>query len=148
MKKQAFFMGIVVICALCAACCPAAYAADKNWVGAGNASTWADAKNWLPNTVPTSADNVTIDLNNAAVTAAQTFEAKSLYVGGAGASTFTTNDFIYGNLIPDSSSDNALYIRKDGTVVLTGQGIITLKGTFKNSEETLSGQESFMFQLY
>lgn len=124
------------------------YAADKNWVGAGDVSTWADAKNWFPDTVPTSADNVTIDLKAANVTAARTFEAKSLYVGGASNSTFSTNDFIYGNLIPDSSSDNALYIRKDGTVVLTGQGIIKLKGTFKNSEEALSGQESFMFQLY
>jgi hypothetical protein len=148
MKKTIFFIVTVVICALSAACCPEASAADKNWIGAGDATTWADAKNWLPNTVPTSADNVTIDLKDANVTAAQTFAAKSLYIGGASNSTFSTNNFIYGNLIPDSSSGYALYIRKGGMVILNGQGIITLRGTFINTEETLSGQESFMFQLY
>jgi len=148
MKKLTFFIGMIVICALSAACPPEAPAADKNWIGAGDASTWADAKNWLPNVVPNSADNVTIDLQGANVTAARTFGAKSLYVGGASTSTFSTNNFIYGNLIPDSSSDYALYIRKGGLVVLNGQGIITLKGTFINTEEALSGQESFMFQLY
>lgn len=148
MKNSALFIGIVIFCVLSAAASPEASAADKNWVGAGNASTWADAKNWLPDTAPTSADNATIDLKDANVTAAQTFEAKTLYIGGAGNSIFSTNDFIYGNLVPASSSDNALYIRKGGTVVLTGQGIIKLKGIFKNSEEALTGQESFMFQLY
>ncbi len=148
MKKPIFFIGVMIIAALSTVASPEASAVDKNWVGSGDASTWADAKNWLPNITPSSADNVTIDLKDSNVTAAKTFEAKSLYIGGASNSTFSTNNFIYGNLTPDSSSDYALYIRKGGLVILNGQGTITLKGTFINTEETLSGQESFMFQLY
>lgn len=123
------------------------YAADKNWIGTGDNTTWADGQNWFPNGEPTSADNATIDLKDAYATAKRTFEAKSLSIGGAADSTFATDDFIYGNLIPDSFSDNALYIRKGGTVVLRGQGTIKLKGMFKNSEETFTGEESFMFIL-
>lgn len=123
------------------------YAADKNWVGAGDALTWADGKNWHPAAAPTSVDNVVIGLKDAYAVAAKTFEAKSLYVGGPANSTFATNDFIYGNIIPDSTSDHALYIRKGGTAVLKGEGTIKLKGIFKNSEETLTGEESFMFKL-
>lgn len=123
------------------------YAADKNWVGAGDASTWADGKNWHPAAAPTSVDNVVIGLKDAYAIAAKTFEAKSLYVGGPAKSTFATNDFIYGNIIPDSASDHALYIRKAGTAVLKGEGTIKLKGIFKNSEETLTGEESFMFTI-
>ena len=142
------YIFFIIFCTLYPAPTTLVYAADKNWIGAGDASTWADAKNWFPNTVPNSADNVTIDLQGSNVTATQTFEAKSLYIGGSSDSAFSTNDYIYGTLIPDSSSNYALYIRKGGFVVLSGQGIITLRGTFINTEETLSGQESFMFQLY
>lgn len=148
MKKSILFIGIIIFYMLSAVRCPSACAADKNWREAGDASTWADGKNWYPEGEPTSADNATIDIKDAYATAEKTFEAKSLYIGGAANSTFATNDFIYGNLIPDSSSDYALYVRKGGTVVLRGTGTITLKGIFKNSEETLTGEESFMFQLY
>lgn len=125
----------------------AGYGADKNWAGSGDASTWADQLNWLPSGVPTSADDVTIDLTDASVTAEKTFEAKSLTVGGASTSAFTTDNFIYGTITPSSTSDDALYIRKDGTATLKGEGTITLKGKFKNTQEALVGEESFIFTL-
>lgn len=123
------------------------YGADKNWAGSGDASTWADQLNWLPSGVPTSADDVTIDLKDASVTAEKTFEAKSLKVGGASTSAFTTDNFIYGTITPSSTSDDALYIRKDGTATLKGEGTITLKGKFKNTQEALVGEESFIFTV-
>ena len=127
--------------------CHAGVAAEKNWVGSGDNTTWADDKNWHPAGEPTSADNVTIDLKDASVSATRTFEAKSVYVGGAAKSLFSTDDFIYGNIIPDSNTDPALYIRKDGTTVLKGAGTVKLRGMFKNTEESLTGEESFMFTL-
>ena len=140
---------IIIFCLLYTiGCQPSIYAVDKNWVGAGDVKTWEDGKNWNPASAPTSADDVTISLKDAYATATRTFEAKSVTVGGAANSIFGTNDFIYGTISTDSPSDIALYIKKGGTVILTGQGTITLKGSFKNSEETVSGEESFMFQLY
>ncbi|MFA5148890.1 MAG: hypothetical protein WC491_07185 [Candidatus Omnitrophota bacterium] len=124
-----------------------AFCADKNWIGGGDASTWADGKNWQPEGAPTSVDGVTIDLDGASVTAAETFESVSVVVGGGNTSAFSTENFIYGNIVPSSSSDEALYIKKGGTVILNGAGTITLKGMFKNSEETVTGEESFMFTL-
>ena len=123
------------------------YAADKSWVGSGDASTWADQLNWLPSGVPTSVDDVIIDLEDASVIAGKTFEARSLTIGGASSSSFSSDNFIYGTMAPSSASDDALYIRKDGTATLKGEGAITLKGKFKNTEEALVGEESFIFTL-
>ncbi len=126
---------------------PSVYAADKTWVGSGDASTWADQKNWLPSGVPTSADDITIDFKDSSVTAGKTFETRTLIIGGASASAFATDNFIYGGIAPSSASDDALYIRKDGIATLKGEGTITLKGKFKNTEEALIGEESFIFIL-
>jgi hypothetical protein len=147
MKNSIIALISLFVMAAFAAATAVAYCADKNWVGAGDASTWADGKNWHPQGEPTSVDDVTIDLKDASATAAKTFESKSVTVGGGNNSTFSTEDFIYGNIVPGSSSDEALYIRKDGTVVLRGAGTITLKGMFKNTEESVIGEESFMFTL-
>ncbi|MDD5270858.1 MAG: hypothetical protein PHE80_06710 [Candidatus Omnitrophica bacterium] len=130
-----------------AACQGAAYCADKNWIGAGDASTWADPKNWNPEGAPTSADDVTIDLEGSSASASETFEAKSVTVGGGNTSVFSTENFVYGEISTASPSDEALYIKKAGTVVLNGAGTITLRGMFKNTEETVTGEESFMFTL-
>lgn len=124
------------------------YAADKSWTGAGDGASWADNQNWFSVGVPTSADDVMIDFNNAGVICGKTFEAKSITMGGANTSALTSNDFIYGTVVPSSGSDNALYIRKNGTVTLKGPGTLTLKGKFKNSEEEgPPGEEAFMFTL-
>jgi subtilase family serine protease len=147
MKKAILFSGIIIflVLAFSGVC---AFAADKDWIGAGDAATWEDGKNWNPQGAPASVDDVTISLKDAYATATRTFEAKSVNIGGAASSTFATNDFIYGNITTDLPADEALYIRKGGRAVLRGQGTITLKGAFKNTEEALSGEESFMFQLY
>lgn len=126
----------------------AVYAADKSWTGGGDGTYWSDTQNWFPVGVPTSADDVMIDLNNAGVICGKTFEAKSITMGGANTSALTSNDFIYGTVVPSSGSDNALYIRKNGSITLKGPGTLTLKGKFKNSEEEgPPGEEAFMFTL-
>ena len=123
------------------------YAADKQWSGAGDASSWSDASNWYPSGVPSSSDDVSIDAIGTSVNAQAlaTFYAKSLTVGGTNESNFTTDNFVYGTVAPAKNTDNALYIRKNGAVTLKGVGDITLKGAFKNSEESQTSEPSFMF---
>jgi len=120
-------------------------AGEKQWSAAGDAVSWEDASNWYPAVLPTGSDDASIDAENASALASKTFVAKTVTVGGRKESIFTTNDFIYGTITPDKNTDNALYIRKDGSVTLKGAGDITLKGAFKNSEESLSSEPSFMF---
>lgn len=122
-------------------------AEEKNWIGAGDGVSWSDKKNWYPEGIPGASDEVKVDLNGSSAACDKTFEAKSITVGGASASTLATNNFIYGTVTPASTSDPALHIRKDGTVTLKGAGTITLKGQFNNSQETVVGEESFMFTL-
>ncbi|MFA5335816.1 MAG: hypothetical protein WC324_02745 [Candidatus Omnitrophota bacterium] len=145
MKKV--IISIILFAGMAAAAPGAVFCADKNWIGGGDASTWADGNNWQPEGEPSSVDDVTIDLEGAFATAGETFEAISVTVGGGNASAFSTENFIYGNIVPPSPSDEALYIKKGGTVILNGAGTITLKGMLKNSEETVAGEESFMFTL-
>jgi len=146
-NKSSALIALVCAAAFTAVCQGPAYGAEKNWIGAGDASTWADSKNWNPEGAPSSVDDVTIDLQGSSAAAEATFEAKSVTVGGGNASVFSTENFIYGEIAPASPSDEALYIKKDGTVVLNGAGTITLRGMFKNTEETVTGEESFMFTL-
>lgn len=123
-------------------------AADKEWISAGDGTSWVDGKNWRPEGIPGLSDNVTIDYKDASVTCNRTFEAKSITVGGTTSSTLTKNDFISGTISPSSTSDDALHIRKNGLVTLKEKGTITLKGKFKStSEEGYPGEESFMFTL-
>lgn len=121
------------------------YAAEKQWSGAGDGIYWKDGGNWVPDAAPTAADNVTIGEENANVYASETFNAKSLTVGGRGTAAFSSENFVYGNIAPDAGTDVALYIKKDGEVTLKGAGTVTLKGAFKNSQETLMSEPSFMF---
>jgi len=123
------------------------YAGDKQWSSGGDGSSWADASNWFPDAIPTASDNVSIDTEDADVTASETFSAQSLTIGGREESAFTTADFVYGKIAPDDSTQEALYIRKDGAVTLAGPGTITLEGAFKNSQEALSSEPAFMFGI-
>lgn len=126
------------------------YASDKQWTAGGDAVSWEDKYNWDGIAIPSSSDDASIDVLSAAAgsstcLASKTFYAKSIVVGGTRESTFKTADFVYGTVAPDKGADNALYIRKDGSVTLTGVGIITLKGAFKNSEEAVQSEPAFMF---
>ncbi len=123
-----------------------ANADEKQWGGGGDGVSWEDLDNWSPAAIPTLSDAVTISAANADVVASETFSAKSITVGGRGVANFTSIDFVYGTITPAENTDNALFIRKDGTVTMKGTGDITLKGAFKNSEETLTNEPAFMFQ--
>lgn len=125
-----------------------AHAATKIFSGAAtDATVWHDDDNWFSKGVPGLTDATVIDLSSASVKASKEFKAKSVTVGGKATSTFTTANFVYGTLTPDSTSDPAILIRKNGTVVLTGEGTITAKGPYKNSEETLPTEPSVMVVL-
>ncbi len=121
------------------------YAAQRQWSGGGDAALWEDAPNWSPRGVPSALDDIVIDALNAHVTASATFNARTLVVGGRQESNFTTQDFVYGILSPSQGTDTALHIKKSGLVTLTGAGDVILKGAFKNSEDTLPVEPSFMF---
>lgn len=121
------------------------HAAQRQWSGGGDAASWEDAPNWSPRGVPSESDDIVIDTLNSLVTASETFNAGTLTVGGREESNFTTQDFVYGILSPSEGTDTALHIKKSGLVTLTGAGDITLKGAFKNSEESLPAEPSFIF---
>ena len=121
------------------------YAEEKQWSGGGDATYWKDEDNWSPAAVPTAADNATISKESASVYADETFNANELTVGGRGSAAFSSENFVYGEISPDAATDIALYIRKDGEVTLKGAGTLTLKGAFKNSQETLTSEPGFMF---
>jgi hypothetical protein len=122
-----------------------AWATEKQWSGGGDAAAWEDSANWSPTGVPSSSDSIIIDATGAAVATGETFTAKTLTVGGRTESSFTTKDFVFGTVSPSSGTDAALYIKRGGLATLTGSGDITLKGSFKNSEESLFKEPSFMF---
>jgi len=122
-----------------------AIAEEKNWSAAGDAATWSDDDNWSPVAAPTSADDVLIDAESAAVTCTETFKAKSITVGGRETSTMTSDNFIFGTISPDSGSDIGILTRSGGTITLTGSGTVTVQGKYQDSEESLVPEPSFMF---
>ena len=136
---------ILSVGALVLWCSGALYSEEKQWSGAGDGASWADSSNWYPASAPTISDEVNIDTQGAKVIAAQTFFARTLKVGGRNGSDFTAQDFVYGAIAPLKETDEALYIRKQGLVTLKGPGDITLKGSFKSSEESLPDEPGFMF---
>ena len=123
-----------------------AVAAEKNWAGAGDGTSWSDDDNWSPAVAPTSADDALIDTEAASVACAQTFAAKSITLGGRKAATLTSENFVYGEVAPATGSGTAALNRAGGIFKLKGAaGTVTLKGGYKDSEETLVSEPSFMF---
>ena len=123
------------------------YAAEKNWSGAGDGSSWSDDDNWSPASAPTSADEALIDMDGASVVCTETFNAKSVTIGGNETITLTSNNFIFGTISPGSGSLVAILNRSGGTYTLKGAGIVTVKGQYKDSEESLVAEPSFMFWI-
>ncbi len=121
------------------------YAAEKNWSGGGDGSTWVDDDNWSGAVAPSASDDVLIDVENVSVICNETFKAKSIIIGGRETSHLTTKDFIFGEVKPASTSGVAMMTRSGGTVTLSGAGILTLGGKYQDSEETLDPEPSFMF---
>ena len=76
---------------------------------------------------------------------AWTFNAKSITLGGRGTSTLTVEDFIYGTIAPSATSDTAFWNRSGGKIVLNKVGKVTIRGTYKDSEDTPTPEPSFLF---
>jgi len=125
-----------------------AWADYKQWSGKDDAVSWSKAGNWFSRGVPTLLDNVIVNKQDADVTISNMtggFKAKDLTVGGRTDSTVTIGNFVYGSIEPASGTDSAIHIRKGGTVVLQGAGVITVKGKLENSEEPIPDEPAFMF---
>lgn len=123
------------------------FAATKVFSGGGDGALWHDADNWFAVGAPALTDAVTIDKASASVTAKKDFAAQSVTLGGKTTATWTADNFIYGTITPSTTSDPAILIRKNGTVVMKGAGVVTLKGPFKNTEESLPTEPSVMVLL-
>lgn len=146
MIRSVWVLGVMVW--LVAGPASPAEAAAKVFSGGGtDATRWHDDHNWFAATIPTKADAVTIDLTGASVTATDTFAAQSITVGGKTTAALTADSFVYGAITPESTSDPAMLIRKNGTVVMKGAGVVVLKGPFKNTEESLPTEPSVMILL-
>lgn len=123
------------------------YAAVKVFSAGGDATSWDDADNWFETGVPAKTDEVYVDLSGATAIATKDFTAQSITVGGKATSQFTANNFVFGLVTPSSVTDPALLLRKGGTIELKGAGTITVKGSFKNTEESLTPEPSVMVLL-
>ena len=124
-----------------------AVAGEKGWSGSGDGSSWSDDNNWYPAAEPNLSDDVTIDTEGTAVICDETFKAKSITVGGSETSTLTSENFIYGTVTPATTSDTAILNRSGGTITLKGVGVLTLKGQYKDLEETVGPEPSFIFWI-
>ena len=122
-----------------------AQANEKNWLGSGDGTDWADEENWYPEGAPTLITDVLIDAEDATVISTETFKAKSIQLGGSETSTLTINNFIYGTIEPDASSDTAVLNSSGGTFVLTGAGTVTIRGQYEGSKGAADLEPSFMF---
>ncbi len=126
---------------------PAAFADEKRWTGRGDQASWDDDANWAPAESPTAGDDVTVDRREAAVSIQRSFGAKSVTVGGNEHSAITVNDFINGTVEPDHNTNDAVVNRRDGSIKLIGPGTVKLRGTYRDSEESLAPEPSFMITI-
>ena len=122
-----------------------ASAADKNWNAQGDQTDWFDDANWLASGPPAASDNAKVDLTDASVEIGQTFGAQSLTIGGKKSSTVSVSNFTAGTLEPVNATDDAIFARRGGKLILKGStGKITVKGAYKDSEEVIPEEPSFM----
>lgn len=122
-----------------------AYPEQKSWTGSGDTLQWHEAENWTPASAPGSTSEAEIDSEGIDVTITQTFEAESITLAGVYSSSLTAQDFVYGTVAPESSLDSAILVRKGGRLILKGPGVITLRGSYTDSEQSLSPQPSLLF---
>ncbi|MCK5306065.1 MAG: hypothetical protein KAJ66_02945 [Candidatus Omnitrophica bacterium] len=138
----------VVIYGVWIADCGLVCAEEKTWSGAGDGVSWSDDDNWFPASVPNSENEVLIDAKDLSVKCESTFKAKSIDIGTRENSTLTSENFVFGVVAPDSSSNVAISNHSKGKVVLRGAGVLTLQGQYQDSEESVSIDEpSFLFWI-
>lgn len=127
---------------------PCLFAETKTWDNADGAGEWQENANWFPEAAPTSQDDVVINAVDSRVTATQTFQAKTVTLGGHQASVLETQDFVSGTIDPGNSDETAVLNRRDGHLILKGDaGTVRLKGKYKSSEESMAEQPSFVFYV-
>ncbi len=137
---------IILIISFCF--CAQSSAANKSWNAEGDATDWFDNANWLPAGKPTASDDAKIDLKDAQVDIGQAYQAKSLTIGGKKSSDVSVSNFVNGTLEPSDTSNNAMLVRRDGKITLKGSaGTIMMKGTYKDSEEVIPDEPSFMLYV-
>ena len=124
------------------------YAETKTWNSPDGEGEWSDETNWYPEGVPGSQDDVMINGAGAKVTAESTYRAKSLTLGGHHESSLTSEEFVSGTVEPASVNDVAILNRKDGYYELKGgAGTVHVRGTYKDSEESMAEKPSFVFYV-
>jgi hypothetical protein len=125
-----------------------AYAADKSWNAQGDQVDWFDDSNWLPAGAPSASDSAKIDMLDASVDLSKNYEIQSLTLGGKRASHLSVSNFTSGNITPGDVTKDAVINRKDGLLTLKGSaGRMTLRGTYKDTEEVIPDEPSFMFYV-
>jgi hypothetical protein len=134
--------------------------AQKTWDGGAGTNNWGDANNWNGNTLPTSADNVTIG-NGFTVSLNVSTTIASLIVGGGSSGSLTIGS---GNQNRTLSVTGNVTINFGATINSTGNGgnIFNIGGNLNNSgtltdgsgdmdiifngsTQTISGAGSFTF---
>ncbi len=120
-------------------------AEDRVFNAEGDGTSWSDDNNWSPAIAPTIADDVLINMENGSVVCTQTFKARSVTIGGSWDSILTSDNFIFGAISPDSTSDIAVHNRKGGIFRLISVGTVILRGQYKDSQESPVAQPSFIF---
>jgi hypothetical protein len=122
------------------------FAEDKSWNAGGDKTDWFDDANWLPAAAPTASDDALVDMLDTSVDLSTAYSMKSLTLGGKKASVLTVENFTTGDVTPTNVSDVAIHNRRDGHLVLKGSaGKLTLRGSYKDSEEVVPDEPSFMF---
>ena len=125
--------------------CPAE---EKSWNGAAEKHDWFEDENWVPAPAPTAVDDALINSTDASVTLSETFRTRSITLGGNENSVLMSEEFISGVVDPGSSSEVAVLNRRRGRLVLKGaMGTVKLKGRYKDSEESLAAQPSFVISI-
>ncbi len=106
---------------------------------------WDSSANWYPAQAPTAADDVYMDTESAVIISDSDFAAQEIFLGGAYCVDWMVNDAIFGVVSPVVPTDPAVYNRRGGYLTLSGTGVVTLKGSYHTTDETIVPEPSFMF---
>jgi hypothetical protein len=125
-----------------------AFAEEKSWSAQGDGKTWTDDANWVPLGVPTVSDDVTVNMTDASANISEAANFRSLTLAGKKESAVTISNFTNVDIAPGNATDNAIYNRRDGNLIIKGSvGTINLKGAYKDSEEIIADEPSFMLYV-
>lgn len=124
---------------------PAAKAAEKNWLGEGDGINWGDDTNWFPVMAPAATDDVIVNALDAPVMLHESFNIRSLSIGGNVPSSVSVISPFSGDITPQNSTDVAVLAGASGKFILKGpSGKVTLRGSYKDSETPLSDEPALI----